>query len=140
MSQASFKDTGSLYYHCDPTMSHYIKIMLDCIFGVKNFRNEIIWCYGLGGSSKRFFSKKHDTIFFYSKTDGYYFNKPTMPSTSAMMGGKEKGAVDYWNIPTINSMAKERTGFPTQKPLALLKQIIQASMPDKNRGGGGGAY
>ena len=61
------KGTGSLYLHCDPTASHYLKIMLDEIFGKNNFRNEIIWCYAGGGVSKRYFAKKHDTILFYAK-------------------------------------------------------------------------
>ena len=121
------KPTGSLYLHCDPKASHYLKMVLDVIFGMENFINEIIWCYGLGGSSKRFFSRKHDTILFYSKTGEYFFNKPLMPSTSVMMAGNPKGMVDYWNIPTINNMSHERVGYPTQKPLALVERIIQAS-------------
>lgn len=122
------KPTGSLYLHCDPTASHYLKLVLDTIFGKQNFRNEIIWCYGLGGSSPKFWSRKHDTLFFYVKTNNYYFNKPVMPSSSAMMAGKPKGMLDVWvDIPSLNNMAKERTGYPTQKPLALLERIIQAS-------------
>ncbi len=122
------KDTGSIYLHCDPTMSHYLKLVMDCIFGEGNFRNEIVWCYGLGGSSKRFFSRKHDIILFFVKSEQYVFDKPHMDSTSMMMDGKQKGMVDYWtDIPSINNMAKERTGYPTQKPLALLERIIKAS-------------
>lgn len=122
------KDTGSIYLHCDPTMSHYLKTVMDGVFGHKNFRNEIVWCYGLGGSSKRYWSKKHDTVFFYTKTHDYYFDKPQIPATSQMMAGKMKGMLDYWtDIPTINNMAKERVGYPTQKPLALLRRILQAS-------------
>ena len=68
------KDTGSLYLHCNPTASHYLKIVLDAIFGEKNFRNEIIWYYPFAGRSKRTFSRKHDTIFWYSKTEKYIFN------------------------------------------------------------------
>ncbi len=68
------KDTGSLYYHCDPTMSHYIKIMLDCIFGEKNFRNEITWHYGKWTNVSRFFQRNHDIIIFYSKNKTYTFN------------------------------------------------------------------
>ena len=92
------------------------------------FRNEIIWCYGLGGSSKRTWSKKHDTIILYDKTNQYFFNKPTTPATSAMLHGKEKGMLDWWtDIPTLNNQAKERTGYPTQKPIALYERIIKAS-------------
>ena len=121
------KKTGSLYLHCDPTMNWGLRAVLDCIFGDGNFRNEIVWCYGLGGSSKRFYSRKHDMIFFYSKSNSYFFEKPLVPSTSAMMRGKPKGMVDYWNIPAINNMSKERTGWPTQKPLQLLEIIVAAS-------------
>lgn len=68
------KESGSIFLHCDPTASHYLKIMLDGIFGVKNFRNEIIWGYSQGGKSKRHFGRKHDTILWYSKTNNYNFN------------------------------------------------------------------
>lgn len=121
------KDTGGLYLHCDPTMSHYLKIVLDKIFGESNFRNEIVWHYGLGGSSNNAYSKKHDTILFYTVSNNYCFNKPLVPATSIKMKGSMKGMTDVWDIPTINNMAKERTGYPTQKPLALLDRIIKAS-------------
>ena len=121
------KSTGSLYLHCDPYASHYLKQLLDCIFGWRNFRNEIVWSYGLGGSSKRCYSKKHDIILFYSKTQNWTFDKPLIPATSQMLKGKLKGLDDVWYIPTINNMAKERTGYPTQKPLKLLERIIKAS-------------
>ena len=68
------KPTGSIYLHCDPTASHYLKIIMDSIFGYENFRNEIAWCYKSRPQSKKYFGKKHDTIFFYSKTNNYYFN------------------------------------------------------------------
>ena len=121
------KKTGSVYLHCDQTMSHYLKLLLDCIFGESNFRNEIVWVYGLGGSSKKKYSQKHDTLYFYSKTVDYYFTKPSIPATSQMLAGKLKGATDVFNIPSLNNMAKERTGYPTQKPIKLLERIIEAS-------------
>lgn len=68
------REDGSIYLHCDPTASHYLKELMDSIFGIKNFRNEIIWCYGAGGSSKKNFPKKHDTIFRYSKSSEWTFN------------------------------------------------------------------
>lgn len=68
------KRTGCVYLHCDPTMSHYIKLLLDCVFGERNFRNEIIWHYGAGLPSKKDFARKHDIIFRYSKTKDYVFN------------------------------------------------------------------
>ena len=122
------KETGSIYLHCDPYASHYLKLVMDAIFGETNFQNQVVWCYGLGGSSRNRFSRKYDIILFYSKGKKYYFDKPSMPSTSAMMAGKPKGMVDYWtDIPTLNNMAKERMGYPTQKPLALYERIIKAS-------------
>ncbi len=122
------KPTGSLYLHIDHTAHAYAKILMDSIFGRDNFRNEIVWEYGLGGSSKRFWSRKHDTVLFYTKTEQYHFDKPTVPATSQRLAGQEKGMKDVWSdIPTINNMAKERTGYPTQKPLALLERIVKAS-------------
>ena len=147
--QRILKDTGSLYLHCDPTMSHYLKLLLDCIFGEKNFQNEIIWSYRTGGSTDSKFSKKHDIILFYSKTDDYHFNiikeKAYTKSKSRKAGTVNYGAGtaefyedddgvynmvnmrDVWDVPYINSQAKERTGYPTQKPIALLERIISAS-------------
>ena len=122
------KPTGSIYLHCDPTANSYLRVLMDAVFGADKFRNEIVWSYGLGGSSPRMFSRKHDTILFYTKSGKWHFEKPSIPSTSAMLGGKEKGMLDVWtDIPSLNNMAKERTGYPTQKPLALLKRIIGAS-------------
>ena len=124
------KPTGSIYLHCDPTASHYLKLVMDHIYRRKNFRNEIIWGYGLGGSSKRSYSKKHDIILFYSKETIYFFDKPFIPATSQMMKGKLKGCLDTWmDIPSLNNMAKERLGYPTQKPRFLLDRIIKASCP-----------
>ena len=68
------KPTGSIYLHCDPTASHYIKLILDAVFGVENFINEIVWCYKTRPCSKRHFGKKHDVIFLYSKSGDYTFN------------------------------------------------------------------
>ena len=118
---------GSIYVHCDPTSSHYLKQLMDAVFGVANFRNEIIWAYGLGGSSRQTFSRKHDVILFYSKSDHYTFNKPQTPAKSQRLKGRMKGETDVWDIPSLNNMAKERTGYPTQKPLALYERIIEAS-------------
>ncbi len=122
------KSRGSIYLHCDPTASHYLKALMDAIFGWKMFRNEIVWAYGLGGSSHRYYSQKHDIILFYSKTKHYYFDKPSVPATSNRMKGQTKGATDVWTgFPSLNNMAKERTGFPTQKPLDLYSRIVAAS-------------
>ena len=125
------KDTGSIYLHCDTTMSHYLKLLLDCIFGDKNFRNEIVWCYKFGGSGKRDFAKKHDTIFRYCKTNKFVFNEHLMRefNTKSNWGQRGDGKLltDWQYIPALNTMANERTGYPTQKPVALLERIITAS-------------
>ena len=144
------KDTGSLYYHCDQTAGHYIKVMLDVIFGKKNFRNEIVWCYRGAGYPKNDFGRRHDIIFRYSSTENYTFNKnevrmPYAKATVARFKHKignvrdnkdygqqklhEKGRCpdDWWEIQPIAPSSKERMGYPTQKPLKLLERIIKAS-------------
>ena len=113
------KRTGSLYVHSDSYSNAYIRIILDTIFGADNFRGEVIWSYGLGGSSSRTWSAKHDTVFFYSKSDEWYFDKPTEAATSQMLKGQQKGMTDVWPMGSLNNMAFERTGYPTQKPVAL---------------------
>ena len=131
------KDTGSIYLHCDPTASHYLKMIMDAIFGKENFQNEILWCYTNGGATKRRYSRKHDVILFYSKTDNYIFNTPRIPYTSLMSKDPKhqhkfhkdgKIMMDWWaDISPLNPMANERTKYPTQKPLALYERIIKAS-------------
>ena len=126
------KKTGTFYLHCDPTMNWGLRAVLDCIFGDKNFRNEIVWCYKFGGHSKKGFAKKHDTIFRYSKSKQFTFNEKLMREfeTKSNWGQRADGKLltDWWaDIPIINTMAKERTGWPTQKPLSLLERIIIAS-------------
>jgi site-specific DNA-methyltransferase (adenine-specific) len=139
------KPTGSLYLHCDPTASHYLKIVLDAIFCSQggNFLNEIDWCYKSGGASKRNFSRKHDVILFYVKSRTYTFNYQQEKSYNRgfkpyRFKGVEEfqdevgwytlvGMKDYWNIDMVGRTSAERLGFPTQKPLALLDRIIQAS-------------
>lgn len=122
------KPTGSLYLHCDAKASHYLKLLLDAVFGGKNFLNNIVWCYGLGGSSKRYWPRKHDDLLWYSKEQNrHYFKAAMIPATSQAMKGQMKKAPDYWLIPAINNMAKERLRYPTQKPEALLERIIKSS-------------
>jgi len=141
------KDTGSIYLHCDPTASHYLKLLMDVIFGVKNFRNEIIWHYRTGGVSKRWFGRKHDIIFFYSKSDKCKFNpievkeyykdiygRDLKPAWQDRRGGKDENGYyhfvykdDVWDIPAVFNMSKEYIGYPTQKPEELLETIIKAS-------------
>ena len=149
------KKTGSLYLHCDPTAGHYLKMLMDTVFGRNNFRNEIAWAYSNSGRPKRFFAKKHDVILLYTKTDKAYWGDYKMPISEEYLAshyrqvdeqgrrcrirvdaGKkryyypEDGMTpnDWWkDIPSLNSVAKERLGYPTQKPVALLERIIKAS-------------
>lgn len=121
------RDTGSIYIHMDWRISHWIRLIMDDVFGFDNFRNEIIWKYGLGGSGNKEFAKKHDNILFYTKSNQYTFNLQYEPATSNMLKGKMKKMTDVWEVPTLNNMAKERIGYDTQKPKSLLERIIKAS-------------
>ena len=139
-------DDGSLYLHLDHTAHAYAKCLMDAVFGQRNFRNEIVWCYASGGVSKRWFGKKHDTLLFYSKSGGYGFNPQYRPySEGTLQRGltqykkdlneayilREEGAIqnDWWSdiTPLLSPTQKERTGYPTQKPLELYERIIKAS-------------
>jgi DNA modification methylase len=140
------KPTGSFYLHCDWHASHYLKIMCDEIFGYHNLQNEIVWCYKTGGATKRRFGRKHDTIFFYTKTSKYIFNPQKEKSYMMHEYGFKKSdfqkddkgqyswviAKDWWEIPAIGSATKERLGYPTQKPEALLERIVNASSNEGN--------
>ncbi len=150
------KPTGSLYLHCDPTASHYLKILLDGIFGRDRIANEIVWCYKRYTAISNRFQRLHDTILFYSKSDERTFND--IRSNYGTLSGKKDSHYkqdedgkwfrwqkragqepykiyladgvrlgDWWEIPPINASAKERLGYPTQKPIALLERIIAAS-------------
>lgn len=96
------------------------------------FVNHLIWSYGLGGSSPRHFSRKHDDILWYAPDPARcHFTPPRTPATSARMKGLSKKMTDVLLIPSINNMAAERTGYPTQKPLALLNLLVQACCPPR---------
>lgn len=137
------KPTGLLYIHCDYNLSHYIKVLLDEIFGAKNFRNEIIWWYNSAPRKRKDFGKRHDIIFRYSVTDNYYFNLDSpyirQPYSPTAPRGYEKekyyddrGKIidDVWRINMLGQNDKtERTGYPTQKPKELLYKIIDSSCP-----------
>lgn len=158
------KPEGSIYLHCDPTASHYLKVLMDSIFGSKNFRNEIVWHYS--GWNKKLgdhFEKRSDTILFYAKSSKQIFNSYAVPWKSVEEyvkvrkqkvlkdasgrpyvlsdagGGKRvqrylDEAMKYghpidnvWDIDKLNNSSKEKLGYPTQKPEALLERIIRAS-------------
>lgn len=118
---------GTIFVHLDQKKGHYIKIILDEIFGENHFLNEIVWLYGLGGSSNKYFPQKHDNIFWYSNSDKYFFEPPMVPATSQRMKGEDKKCPDFWDIPSLNNMAVERLSYPTQKPEALLERVISAA-------------
>ncbi|MDE0122924.1 MAG: DNA methyltransferase [bacterium] len=137
------KPTGSIYLHCDPTMSHYLKLLMDAIFGRGQFRNEIIWCYSGGGTPRKDFPRKHDILLRYARHQDWIFNteyKAYKENTqqvgkhSTYSGGADidlaRGTpvTDWWtDIRTVTGWNPERVGYPTQKPLALLARIIRAS-------------
>lgn len=123
------KPSGSILLHCDWRACHHLRLLLDEVFGAEQFVNHLIWHYGLGGSSPRRFARKHDDILFYSRSDGYFFKPPMVPATSARMKGMMKKATDVLDVPALNNMAEERVGYPTQKPLALLRLLINACCP-----------
>jgi DNA modification methylase len=125
----ALKPDGSILLHCDWRTCHHFRLMLDELFGAENFVNHLIWQYGLGGSSPRRFARKHDDILFYAKSGDYFFRPPMVLATSNRMKGKFKKASDVIAIPSINNMADERVGYPTQKPLALLELLIEACCP-----------
>ena len=148
------KPTGSIYLHCDPTASHYLKLVMDTIFGKGAFRNEVVWNYQAGTAPKNAFARKHDILFYYAKSKNNKFNRQAKPVVNPSryklidddgraydVNGQGKRYYldegqtcdDVWTyvqekqFQQLNSRAKERTGWPTQKPLALLHRIINAS-------------
>jgi site-specific DNA-methyltransferase (adenine-specific) len=145
------KPSGTIYLHCDPTASHFLKLLMDSIFGIGNFRNELVWYYRGAGIPKNDFSRRHDIILRYSKTDTYYFNPDparqpyadaTVERFSHYIGNIRKGH-DYGrqklhklgkhpddvftDIQPIAPSARARLGYPTQKPEELLERIILTS-------------
>lgn len=145
------KPTGSVYLHIDHTAHAYVKAMMDAIFGRENFRNEIVWAYtGPGSPGMRQFNRKHDTILWYSKGREWIFNKDAirLPHHAKTLANYKEGLSgsghantplrtgkvpeDWWAEQKGNGLAvvaksKERTGYPTQKPLALYGRMIEAS-------------
>jgi len=135
-------DDGCFFVHLDWHVVHYVKIMLDEIFGSQHFINEIIWNYKSGGTSKRHFSRKHDTLLFYSKTNRYEFNPQTEKSYNRELKPyRFKGVKEYkddlgwytlvnmkdvWQIDMVGRTSSERTGYATQKPAVLLERIIES--------------
>lgn len=126
----AMKRTGSILLHVDWRTSHHARLLLDDLLGAECFVNHLIWSYGLGGSSARRFARKHDDILFYAvDPQRYYFEPARVPATSRRLKGTLKKATDVLAIPAINNMSCERTGYPTQKPLALLEVLIGSCCP-----------
>lgn len=155
--QRLLKNTGSIFLHCDKSASHHLRVLLDKVFGEDNFQSEIIWSYKRWSNSKKGLLNSHQTIYFYSKTDNFKFNTiytDYSPTTNidqilqarvrnsngkvaylrdeegnVVLGDEKRGVPlsDVWNIPFLNPKAKERTGYPTQKPILLLERIIEIS-------------
>lgn len=153
-SKRVLKNTGSVFLHCDKTASHNIRIILDKIFGKENFQSEIVWSYKRWSNAKKGLLNSHQIIFFYSKTVNFKFNTLYTDYSAttnldqilqdrernengksvykrdengiAILGKEKKGVPlsDVWEIPYLNPKAKERAGYPTQKPVLLLNQII----------------
>ncbi len=147
------KPSGTLYLHVDPRTSHYLKVVLDEIFGADNFLNEIIWTYRTGGQPTRWFARKHDVILVYARrlgehtfhvqregafrTDGLNYDETGRPYKQTRKGRlyfNPDGPVmtDVWDIPFLSTVARERTGYPSQKPEALLTRIIAASSSEND--------
>ena len=141
-------DRGSLYVHVDWRAAHYVKVALDDIFGADHFLNEIIWSYRTGGRSKRWFARKHDTMFLYARklgrhtfhvqhegmfrTEGLNYDGAGRPYKNTRKGrlyfnANGPAMTDVWEIPFLSTVSSERTGYPSQKPLALLQRVIAAS-------------
>lgn len=129
---------GSLYFHVDYREVHYCKILLDMIFGRDCFLNEIIWAYDYGGRPKNRWPPKHDNILLYVKdTSQYLFNYEEIeriPYMAPGLVGPKKAArgklpTDTWWHTIVATNSKEKTGYPTQKPLGVLRRIVQASSP-----------
>ena len=129
-------ENGTLYFHIDYREVHYCKILLDQVFGRENFINEIIWAYDYGGRPKNRWPAKHDNILMYVKNfNDYIFNLndiDRIPYMAPGLVGKEKAEkgklpTDTWWHTIVSPTGKEKTGYPTQKPLGILKRIIAAS-------------
>lgn len=146
MMRRLLSDTGSIFVHLDWHSSHYMKILLDQIFGRENFINEIIWNYKSGGVSNRYYARKHDVILFYAKSDRYYFSPQKEKSYNrGLKPYRFKGVKEYcdevgwytlvnmkdvWQVDMVGRTSSERTGYATQKPEAVIERILASAVPE----------
>ncbi|MDT0594523.1 DNA-methyltransferase [Glaciecola petra] len=149
------KDTGSIFVHCDKSAEHIVRTVLDQVFGAEHFQSEIVWTYKRWSNAKKGLMPAHQNIYFYSKTDTFKFNHLYTPYSDKtnidqilqkrqrskdnksvylinkqgeqVIGAEKRGVPlsDVWHIPYLNPTARERVGYPTQKPLSLLQQIVE---------------
>jgi site-specific DNA-methyltransferase (adenine-specific) len=136
------KDTGTLYLHLDWHFGHHVRCILDNVFGEENFLNEIIWSYDFGARGRTCWPKKHDNIYVYAKEKGKHkFNWDKIDRIPYMAPGLQKdkaraaaGKVptDVWWMSIVGTQSKERVGYPTQKPVALVKRMIVASSDEND--------
>lgn len=147
-------DTGTIYVHLDWHAVHYVKVMLDDLFGYHHFCNEIIWSYRTGGNATRWFARKHDSILVYARqagrqkfnvlregkhrTDGMNFDEQGRPYKQTKAGRlyfnpEGPAMTDVWEVPFLSTVSLERTGYPTQKPEALIERIVRASSDPGDR-------
>ena len=134
------KPTGSILLHCDWHANHYLRMLLDKVFGERNFVNEIIWHYFMGTKSRKRFGRKHDTIYWYSKSKKFTFNyetklrmlpyKPSLKSHTKLFEKEgvwysEAGKDDVWDISSVFNLSKEHIGYRTQKPEKLIDQFVR---------------
>jgi len=132
------RPTGSLYLHLDPREAHYAKVLCDAVFGRACFLNEVIWAYDYGARTRRRWPAKHDDILVYVKdAEGYWFDAEAVeriPYMAPGLVGPEKAArgklpTDTWWQTIVPPGGAERTGYPTQKPVAVLRRVVSASCP-----------
>jgi site-specific DNA-methyltransferase (adenine-specific) len=126
--------TGSLFVHLDAREVHYVKVLLDGLFGRASFINEIVWAYDYGGRTKKRWAPKHDTILWYARDPDRYTFRPDesdrLPYMAPGLVTPEKRArgklpTDTWWHTIVSPTGKEKTGYPTQKPVAILERIVK---------------
>ena len=134
--------SGTIYVHIDYREAHYVKLLLDAVFGREAFLNELIWAYDFGGRARDRWPAKHDTIFVYVRTPGaHFFDQDAVeriPYLAPGLVGPEKAArgklpTDVWWHTIVPTNGSEKTGYPNQKPAGILRRIVQASSREGDR-------